>query len=133
MQLSKRTILWIIPLMILGALFYVYGPEEEITDNTYIDYIKTVSLDENSNTTIEQALENYCTESKWVYFETQDGQPVVEFKGECPVNGTSEPVNLQFTVDEDLKNYKVGVLLIDHEQQEEAQRNAFIETVYQTL
>lgn len=130
MKFSKRTVLWIIPLLIIGVFYYFYGPQDDITDNTYIDYVKNQTLQEDSNQTIAQALESYCEKSEWVYFKTQKRQNVVEFKGECPQGGTSQPVNWQFIVEDEQTDYTMGVLLLDHVKQEDADKEAFIETIY---
>lgn len=130
MKLGKRTILWIVPLLVIGVFYYFYGPQDDITQNESIDYIKNLSLVDNSNLTNEQAFHNYCEEGNWVYFETQKRQNVVEFKGECPVDENIQPVNLQFIVDDELNQYTVGVLLLNHVQQTDEAREAYIQTVY---
>ena len=68
-KLSKRNILWIVPIGILAVFWYFYGPQKDITDNEYITYVKTIPMK------IAQKLwrvplplpEN----PYWVYFETQ--------------------------------------------------------------
>ncbi|MEO4052821.1 glucosamine 6-phosphate synthetase [Solibacillus sp. CAU 1738] len=130
MKPSKRTILWIIPFIILGIFVYFYGPKKDITENEYIQYIKQVSLVENSNLSAEQTLGNFCKNGKWVYFQTQKRLHVVEFKGECPVDNVVQPINLQFVVEEDRSSYEVGVLLLNHVQQTPEERTKYIEQVY---
>lgn len=130
MKLGKRTILWIVPIIILGIFVYFYGPKKEITNNEYIQYIQQVSLVENSNIRVDQAFESFCKEAKWVFFETQKGQHVVEFKGECPVNNEVNPVNLQFIVEEDRSSYEIGALLLNHVQQTTEERTKYIEQIY---
>lgn len=130
MKPGKRTILWVVPLLIIGVFYYFYGPKDDITENESINYIKSLSLVDNSNLTNEQAFHNYCEEGKWVYFETQKRQNVVEFKGECPVDGNIQPVNLQFIVNDELTQYTVGVLLLNHVQQTDEEREAYIQTIY---
>ena len=130
MKVGKRTVLWIVPLFILGLFYYFYGPQDDITENDSITYIKQLSLVDNSNLTNEQAFNSYCEKGNWVYFETQKRQNVVEFKGECPVDGTIQPVNLQFIVNDDIDEHAVGVLLLNHVQQTDEQRQTYIQTVY---
>ncbi|RKJ17429.1 glucosamine 6-phosphate synthetase, partial [Butyricicoccus sp. 1XD8-22] len=81
-NVSKRTILWIVPIIIIVIFWYFYGPKDEITDNEYISYIKEIKYNETEET-LASAFENYCEEGKWVYFQTQKNQHVVEFKGSC--------------------------------------------------
>lgn len=86
-NVSKRTFLWIVPLIIIGIFWYFYGPQEEITDNEYISYIKETKINKSDSVTLDEAFTKYCEEGKWVYFQTQKNQHVVEYKGTCPVNG----------------------------------------------
>ncbi|TSI06713.1 glucosamine 6-phosphate synthetase [Lysinibacillus sp. BW-2-10] len=128
-NVSKRTILWIVPIIILAIFWYFYGPQKEITDNEYISYIKQSSIETSPNTNLENAFGNYCAEGKWVFFKTQKDHNVVEFKGECPVNGDANSVNLQFVVEDDQKGYKLGALLLNGEQQSAEQREDFLNMV----
>ncbi len=124
-KLSKRNILWIIPIGILGVFWYFYGPQKDITDNEYITYVKSYSI-ENSNQTFDTAFSSACKNPYWVYFETQKGQDVVEFEGECPVNNKESKVNVQFLVNRDMTNVQYGAMLVDSKMQEEADRDKFL-------
>ncbi|MEQ6353702.1 glucosamine 6-phosphate synthetase [Lysinibacillus sp. M3] len=124
-KLSKRNILWIVPIGILGVFWYFYGPQKDITDNEYITYVKNYSF-ENSNKTLESGFANTCKNPYWVYFKTQKGQDVVEFKGDCPVNQKVAKVNVQFLVDRDMTNVRYGAMLVENKMQEEADRDKFM-------
>lgn len=128
-NVSKRTILWIVPILIIAIFWYFYGPQEEITDNEYITYIKEETINESSNQTFDQAFSNHCEKGKWVYFKTQRNQHVVEYKGSCEVEGKLSEVNLQYVVEDDQKDYQMGVLLLDGEQQSEKIRDDFIQNM----
>lgn len=125
----KRTILWIIPLAVLGVMFYFFGPQKEITDNEFITYAKQQPLVANAEA-VDEALTSYCKDGKWLYFQTTKLQNVVEFKGECPVDGEISPVNLQIIVEKELDAHHVGALLIDAELQTDEEKAAFLNTVY---
>lgn len=127
-NVSKRTILWIVPIIIIVIFCYFYGPKDEITDNEYISYIKEIKYNETEET-LASAFENYCEEGKWVYFQTQKNQHVVEFKGSCTQDNSSKEVNLQFIVENEQSGFQVGVLLMDSEQQSEEQRDTFLNNV----
>lgn len=62
-------------------------------------------------------------------FRNTKRQKVVEFKGECPVEDKVQPVNLQFLVEEE-NEFVIGVLLLNHVQQTEEERETYIQTVY---
>lgn len=125
----KRTFFWIIPIGVLVVMFYFFGPKKEVTDNKYITYVKEQSLIESAEG-IDAALTSYCEQGKWVYFQTTKMQNVVEFKGDCPVDGRVTPVNLQIIVENELDAHKVGALLIDAKQQTDQEKAAFLNTVY---
>lgn len=126
---NKRTIFWIIPIAILGIFFYVFGPKDEITDNAYIDYMKTTALMSDKPTTTETAITNACEKGGWTYFQTKMNDHVVEYKGDCNVNGQVEPINLQFIVEKDKSTHIVGALLVNNVQQTDEQRDAFIKAL----
>ncbi|QCR32265.1 glucosamine 6-phosphate synthetase [Lysinibacillus sp. SGAir0095] len=127
-NVSKRTILWIVPIAIIAIFWYFYGPQEEITDNEYITYIKESPYNE-SDVSFDQAFANNCTESKWVYFKTQKNHNVVEFKGTCEVENKKSDINLQFVVEENQNGYDIGVLLLNGKQQTEEQRDKTLNTI----
>lgn len=121
----KRTIFWLIPIGILCCIVVYYWPQEEITDNAYIDYIKESAYEQ---TTYEQLMASNCAEQNWVYFQTNRGQDVVEFKGDCTIATEEQPVNLQFLIDEQIQNYSVGAMLIAQEKVEETKRDATLQS-----
>ncbi|HWL24011.1 MAG TPA: glucosamine 6-phosphate synthetase [Ureibacillus sp.] len=127
-NVSKRTILWIVPILIIVIFWYFYGPKDEITDNEYITYVKEQKVSETAET-FDKAFGSYCEDEKWVYFKTQKEQHVVEFKGSCPQNEELKQVNLQFVVEEDRSGYELNVLLLDGVQQTVEQRDMFINDV----
>ncbi|MFY3792946.1 glucosamine 6-phosphate synthetase [Ureibacillus sp. MALMAid1270] len=127
-NVSKRTILWIVPILIIVIFWFVYGPKEEITDNEYITYIKQEKINENAKT-YEEAFASSCEEGKWIYFKTQKEQHVVEFEGTCPHSETMKKVNLQFIIEDDRSDYDLNVLLLDSVQQTSEIRDQFIDQV----
>lgn len=116
----KRTIYWIIPIGILIALGVYYWPQEEITDNEFIEYVKTTTYNE---TTYAALMDNNCSEINWVYFATNKRQDVVEFKGTCAVDGEDKMLNVQFLVDPEMTTVDVGAMLIANEKVAEKKRD----------
>ena len=74
---------------------------------------------------MESAFASACENPYWVYFETQKGQDVVEFEGDCTVNNEVAKVNVQFLVDNDITSVQSGAMLVDSKMQEEADRDEF--------
>jgi len=124
-KLSKRNILWIVPIGILGVFWYFYGPQKDITDNEYITYVKNYSY-ENSTKTLENGFAAACENQYWVYFETQKRQDVVEFEGACCIDHKVAKVNVQFLVDNDRTKVQSGAMLVDSKMQEETDRDQFL-------
>ncbi|WP_107841974.1 glucosamine 6-phosphate synthetase [Metasolibacillus meyeri] len=133
MKFGKRTIFWLVPLCILGAFVYFYGPKDDITNNQYIDEMKQTSLSETNATTAEDVFAHYCDDGKWIFFKTQREQAVVEFKGKCTINNESQSINLQFLIDNEGGNYQLGALLVNNSQQTPEERTYFIEQLYENL
>ena len=129
MKPSKRNILWIIPIIIIGIFYYVYGPQDDITDNEYIRYVQEQPLAQKTTAPIQHVLENSCQNPYWVYFESQGGQSVVEFKGECQVKAQKEKVNVQFLVNEDMTELSVGAILLNSKQLSKEKKEQFIATI----
>lgn len=125
-NVSKRTILWIVPIIIIALFWYFYGPQKDITEHEHITYIKQSTYIETSAETFEQSFGNKCNEGEWVYFKTQKNTNVVEFKGTCPVKGEQQEVNLQFIVKDEGKSFELGAMLLNGEQQSEEDRDQII-------
>lgn len=129
MKPSKRNILWVIPLIIIGIFFWFYGPKEDITDNEYITYVKNHTLTDSNEQKIEQTLNSSCKNPSWVYFESQYGQDVVEFKGNCTVGNQKGNVNMQFLVDDDRTKLTVGATLLNAKQLSDSKKKQFIDSL----
>lgn len=110
-KVSKRTVLWIVPILVIVALFFYFKPESN--QDEYITLAKQFVVPD-SNTTFEQSLSTHCDKEKWMFFETNRGQKVVEFRGKCALDGTA-PLNIQFLI-ADENTAKIGAMLFDHEQ-----------------
>lgn len=132
MKLSKRNFLWIIPIAIIGLFFWVYGPQDDITDNEYIKYVKNYKLIANNDTPLEQVMEKSCKKPYWVYFESQGGQSVVEFQGNCPVDQKTGDIKLQFLVNEEMTEVKPGGMLLNGTEVKKEKKDQFIETLSAT-
>lgn len=126
---SKRNILWVVPLIIIGIFYWVYGPKDDITDNETITYVKNHALPETNNTKVQLAFEKSCKNPYWEFFETQRGQDVVEFTGECPHGDKNGKVNVQFLVDDEQTSLRVGAILFNSIQLKDQEKNQFLESL----
>lgn len=111
-KFSKRTVLWLVPLLLIGALFMYFKPDSN--HDKYIALAQQYVVPDQGDVTFEQSLSAICDEEDWEFFETNRGQKVVEFSGECLLDQT-QPLNIQFLIDNE-DNAKIGALLVDHQQ-----------------
>lgn len=79
----------------------------------------------NSNVSFAQSLSAQCEKEDWVFFETNRGQKVVEFSGECLLD-EQKPLNIQFLIDDD-KKAQIGALLVDHKKIAEDEKAFYYE------
>lgn len=129
MKLSKRNILWIVPIAIIGIFFWIYGPQKDITDNESIAYVKNHTLTETNTTKLEKIFSESCENPYWIYFKSQDGQAVVEFEGDCKVADDKGQVNVQFLVDNEQTDLSVGAILLDSAQLSDEEKEKFIDSM----
>lgn len=128
-NLSKRNILWFVPLLIIIVYYFIFNSKDEV-ENEYIAYIQGSTLNSESTVNFESAFEEHCTDGEWIYFRTTNRQHVVEFTGACPVNGQDDSdINLQFVVEKDQAGFIVGAMLVEGEQQSTEERDAFLNTI----
>ena len=127
MKPSKRNILWLIPLAIIGLFFWFYGPQKDITDNETITYVKNYTL--TNSVTIEKLLNTSCVNPYWKYFESQRGQTVVEFEGDCSVTKEEGKMNIQFLVDDKQTKVSVGAMLFNSAQLSDKEKNQFMDSL----
>ena len=128
MKPSKRNILWLVPLLLIAALFYYFKPNDN--GEKFIAYAEDAVLVSNSTYTFKETFNQYCEKGEWTYFETSKRKDVVEFKGECQVDNKVQPFNLQLLLNDDLTEFTIGAMLVNHEQQDEAEKQQLLEMIY---
>lgn len=99
-------IIGIILCLLIGiGTFMVYQEEEEC-----IDTVKNGYLEAYDNEQIGDAFERFFTKISWEYFESEDGDDVVEFNGNYVNNQGTKNVKIQFVVEgEDFYIFYVGI------------------------
>jgi len=120
--LSKRTILWVIPIGIMITFFVMFGPKKQINDNEYIQYVKDSTLEAIGPKKLGTLTEG-CEQAKWIYFETSKNQDVVELQGNCDY-ADGKDTKIQFLVDNDRTTIRPGAMLLDNKQLTPDERDA---------
>lgn len=113
-KLTKRNILWVIPIGIMIIFFIMFGPKKQITDNAYIQYVQGSTLDALGTKTLG-SLADGCEKAKWIYFETSKNQDVVELQGDCAY-ADGKDTKIQFLVDNERTEIRTGAMLLDNKQ-----------------
>lgn len=128
MQMSKRNLLWLVPILLIVALFIYFKPNDSA--DKFVAYAEEVVLLDSSTYTFKETFNQYCEEGEWSFFETSKRLNVVEFEGQCDVNGKVQPLNLQLILEEDLTSYSIGAMLVNFEKQEDEDKMRIIEEIY---
>lgn len=121
-KLTKRNILWIIPIGIMITFFFMFGPKKQIQDNAYIQYVQASTLDDFGTQKLG-TLADACEPVKWIYFETSKNQDVVELQGDCAF-ADHKDTKIQFLVDNDRTTIRPGAMLLDNKQLTPDERDA---------
>ena len=117
-KLTKRNILWIIPIGIMITFFFMFGPKKQIQDNAYIQYVQASTLDDFGTQKLG-TLADACEPVKWIYFETSKNQDVVELQGNCDyADGKDTKIH------NDRTTIRPGAMLLDNKQLTPDERDA---------
>ena len=79
-------------------------------DNKYVQMVKGGYRADNPNVTYEDAFTSFFGTPRWKYFESEDGQDVVEFTGDCTYQDVPVKARIQFVVDEENGTFEASYL-----------------------
>ncbi len=77
--------------------------------------VKNSNLYNYNQATISEAFDTYFTNTKWEYFESLEGDDVIEFTGQCYYGGELSNILIQFTVNLDDESFYVNYKEKDEE------------------
>lgn len=83
------------------------------TDNEYVRMVKNGSLSGYPNVKVGQAFEEYFANTTWEYFESTEGEDVVEFNGKCLFLDEKVEVTMQFIVDLEDEMFHIDYFALD--------------------
>lgn len=98
--------------VILVAIAIVYT-----SGSSYVNMVKNGYPEPYPDITYGEAFEAFFGECEWEYFESGDGQNVVEFRGNCMYGEERAAVTIQFLVYEDKGTFEVYTAAINGEVQ----------------
>ena len=79
-------------------------------DNKYVQMVKGGYRPDDPDTTYEAAFAAFFGTPRWKYFESEDGQDVVEFTGDCTYQDVPVKARIQFIVDEENGTFEAAYL-----------------------
>lgn len=79
--------------------------------------------------TYGEALDDYCTNTKWESFTAEQGEQVVEFTGNAYYKGSEKQVIIQFMIEGDCKSYDLTYFAFDGTACNWQQVDAFYKTI----
>ena len=79
-------------------------------DNKYVQMVKGGYRADNPNVTYEDAFTSFFGTPRWKYFESEGGQDVVEFTGDCTYQDVPVKARIQFVVDEENGTFEASYL-----------------------
>lgn len=96
-----------------------------------VQAVKNGYLPEYSETiTVGEAVDGFLADTKWKYFEADNGWEVIECNGKCSYMDEEVTITIQFVIEID-DSFRFYVLCIDDEEQSDLVAEAFWEKMYE--
>ena len=117
-RLSRMRLLIAIVASVCGMILVVIAIAYA-SGNRYTEMVRNGYPELYPDITYGEAFEAFFGECEWEYFESEDGQDVVEFRGNCMYGDKRAAVTVQFLVYEDRGTFEIHTAAIDGEVQPE--------------
>ena len=127
-QLWNQPIIRIIAVVMATAIVLVMIQQIRIA--MYIGTVKLGSPIAYPNQTYGEAFENFFSSPKWKYFQSDDGEDIVEFTGKCNYLGLPTDVKIQFQLYPDKDRFEWIYLGIDGADQNQFMIDVLAETIF---
>lgn len=116
LRLAKMKKVLAITASVCGVLFVIIAISSG-SGNSYVEMVKNGSPELYPNITYGAAFEAFFDNCEWEYFASEDGQDVVEFRGNCLYDNERVAVLVQFVVNKTAGSFEVWTAAIDGEEQ----------------
>lgn len=100
-------------------------------DNKYVQMVKGGYRSDDPDTTYEDAFTAFFSAPRWKYFESEDGQNVVEFTGDCTYRDAPVKARIQFIVDEENGTFEAAYLAFNEVPQDMLTLSAVISVAFE--
>lgn len=95
---------------IVAYYFYYTSDLNTVFEDEHITFVKNGSPSLYPDITYDEAFTEFFSDRSWEYFESTDGQDVVEFRGNCMYNDVEVTATIQFILDMDDGTFELGYL-----------------------
>lgn len=118
-QKGKKVGIFIVICVIINSFFLIGCDGKDVEDNVrnivdatdeHVQGVKNGYPEAVPNITYGEAFENFFSNPTWKYFESTDGEDVVEFTGKCQYQEKEVKARLQFILDKDGESFEQGAL-----------------------
>lgn len=100
-------------------------------DNRYVQMVKGGYRVDNPDLTYEAAFSAFFGTPRWKYFQSEDGQDVVEFTGDCTYQDVPVKARIQFIVDEENGTFEAAYLALNEVPQNALTLSALLEKAFE--
>lgn len=113
--------------ILAAAVFFFIGKAEE---KKYIESVKNGHPEIYENISYGQAFDSFFSAPEWKYFESTDGNDVVQFSGGCTYQGSEVTATIQFILDYEGGTFTTGAFDLNGVPQNEFMTYAIITNVF---
>lgn len=99
-------------------------------DNKYVLMVRGGYRENNPDLTYEKAFSAFFDAPRWKYFESDEGEDIVEFTGDCTYQEAAVKARIQFKVDEENGTFEAVYLAFNEVPQDALTLNALIEKTF---
>lgn len=120
-RLSRLNKILAVVALICGVIVVVgaVNPDFGLGQQKYIRMVKESTPQLYPDITYGQAFEAFFENGRWIYFQSEDKQDIVEFSGNCTYDGEKAEIRIQFQVWYDEGTYQLYTMGINDEPQSE--------------
>ncbi len=107
-NVSRMWMLGIVIVLLAGLMASGCGSSKD----AYVQAVYDGTLQAEPNIPIGKAFDQFFKNEKWKSFKSKEQQRIVEFNGDCTWKKQETHAVIQFTVDEDTKDFQVSFVQI---------------------
>lgn len=101
------------------------------SSNPYVQMVKGGYRADDPGTTYNDAFSSFFGAPRWQHFESEDGENVVEFTGDCTYQDVPVKARIQFVVDEEAGTFEAVYLAFNEVPQNMLTLTALLETAFE--